>query len=183
MIHGKNICKQLKEIRKGIADENGIPLEVEECTFKGECLGTCPRCEEEVRYLENALSERLRLGKVATVAGLALGLASATTVKAQTPVAPVVPNDSIAKVECHPSFQIDSVNFYKLQEESTGTRRGEDGSTVIVPGLARVRIKEDFTNSETPPLNKLQTDFIEDNGTPASQPASTEPPKMYEEEE
>lgn len=180
-IHGKNICKQLKEIRKGIADENGIPLEVEECTFKGECLGTCPRCEEEVRYLENALSERLRLGKVATVAGIALGLASATTVKAQTPVAPVVPNDSLAKVECHPFLQIDSVDFYKLQEESTGTIRGEGGSTAIVPGL--VRRRTDLPISETPPLNKIQADFIEDNGTPASQPASTEPPKMYEEEE
>lgn len=76
MTHGKNICKQLKEVRKRIAEENDIPLEIEECTYKGECRGTCPRCEAEVRYLENALADRLRLGKVATVAGLALGLAS-----------------------------------------------------------------------------------------------------------
>ena len=76
MTHGKNICKQLKEVRKRIAEENEIPLEIEECTYKGECRGTCPRCEAEVRYLENALADRLRLGKVATVAGLALGLAS-----------------------------------------------------------------------------------------------------------
>jgi TonB family protein len=76
MTHGKNICKQLKEVRKRIAEENNIPLEIEECTYRGECRGTCPRCEAEVRYLENALADRLRLGKVATVAGLALGLAS-----------------------------------------------------------------------------------------------------------
>ena len=76
MTHGKNICKQLKEVRKRIAEENEIPLKVEECTYKGECRGTCPRCEAEVRYLENALTNRLNLGKVATVAGLALGLAS-----------------------------------------------------------------------------------------------------------
>ncbi len=76
MTHGKNICNQLKEVRKRIAEENEIPLEIEECTYKGECRGTCPRCEAEVRYLENALADRLRLGKVATVAGLALGLAS-----------------------------------------------------------------------------------------------------------
>ena len=67
-----------KEVRKSIAEENDIPLEIEECTFKGECRGTCPRCEAEVRYLENALADRLRLGKVATVAGLALGLAATT---------------------------------------------------------------------------------------------------------
>ncbi len=87
MTHGKNICKQLKEVRKRIAEENNIPLEIEECTFKGECRGTCPRCEAEVRYLENALANRLKLGKVATVAGLALGLAG-----------PVAAQDTIATV-------------------------------------------------------------------------------------
>ena len=85
MTHGKNICNQLKEVRKRIAEENDIPLEIEECSYKGECRGTCPRCEAEVRYLENALADRLRLGKVATVAGLALGLAT-TTAQAQAPV-------------------------------------------------------------------------------------------------
>lgn len=84
MNHGKDICEQLKKVRKGIADENGIPLKIEECTFKGECRGTCPRCEAEMAYLEAALTEKLKLGKVATVAGLALGLA-ATQAQAQTP--------------------------------------------------------------------------------------------------
>ena len=84
MVHGKNICNQLKEVRKRIAEENDIPLETEECSYKGECRGTCPRCEAEVRYLENALSDRLRLGKVATVAGLALGLAATTAQAAES---------------------------------------------------------------------------------------------------
>ena len=94
MTHGKNICNQLKEVRKRIAEENDIPLEIEECTYKGECRGTCPRCEAEVRYLENALADRLRLGKVATVAGLALGLAA--TAQAQAPVTtiPATPQDT-----------------------------------------------------------------------------------------
>ena len=83
MTHGKNICNQLKEVRKRIAEENDIPLETEECSYKGECRGTCPRCEAEVRYLENALADRLRLGKVATVAGLALGLAATTAQAAE----------------------------------------------------------------------------------------------------
>ena len=51
MKRGKQICKQLKAVRQRIADENGIPLSVEECTHKGDCRGTCPRCEAEVRYL------------------------------------------------------------------------------------------------------------------------------------
>lgn len=74
--NGKNICKELKAVRRRIAEENHIPLEIKECTYEGPCRGTCPRCEAEVRYLENALAGKLRLGKVATVAGLALGLAS-----------------------------------------------------------------------------------------------------------
>lgn len=76
MTHGKNICKQLKEVRKRIAEENNIPLEMKECTYQGECRGTCPRCEAEVRYLENALADKLKFGRVATIAGLSLGLSA-----------------------------------------------------------------------------------------------------------
>lgn len=76
MQRGKYKCKQLKAVRKRIADENGIPLEQKECTYDGPCRGTCPYCEAEMRYLERALTDRVRLGKVATVAGLSLGLAA-----------------------------------------------------------------------------------------------------------
>lgn len=86
MNHGKNICKQLKEVRRHIALENDIPLEIKECTYKGECSGTCPRCEAEVQYLEKSLAERISLGKVATVAGLALGLAAPGAATAQDTV-------------------------------------------------------------------------------------------------
>jgi len=83
---GKVLCEALKEVRKRIAEENDIPLEIEECTYKGECRGTCPRCEAEVRYLEKSLAERISLGKVATVAGLALGLATPGVATAQDTV-------------------------------------------------------------------------------------------------
>lgn len=76
MQRGKYKCKQLKALRKRIADENGIPLKQKECTYDGPCRGTCPYCESEMRYLERALADRLRLGRVATVAGLSLGLAA-----------------------------------------------------------------------------------------------------------
>ena len=101
MTHGRNICNQLKEVRKRIAEENGIPLEIEECTYKGECRGTCPRCEAEVRYLENALADRLRLGKVATVAGLALSLAATAQAQApQTNTEPLQDTTKAHKAEC-----------------------------------------------------------------------------------
>ncbi|MBR1550426.1 MAG: TonB family protein [Bacteroidales bacterium] len=71
---GKSVCRQLKAVRQLIAEENDIPLEQRECTYDGPCRGTCPRCEAEVQYLERSLAEKLRLGKVATVAGLGLSL-------------------------------------------------------------------------------------------------------------
>lgn len=76
MSHGKSVCQHLKAIRRDIARENGIDLEIPECTFKGECCGTCPQCESELRTLEHELAKRISIGKVATVAGLALGLAT-----------------------------------------------------------------------------------------------------------
>lgn len=76
MQRGKYKCKQLKAVRKRIAEENGIPLKQKECTYEGPCRGTCPYCEAEMRYLEHKLTDRIRLGKVATVAGLSLGLAA-----------------------------------------------------------------------------------------------------------
>lgn len=72
MSHGKNVCKVLKEIRRKVADDNEIPLEIRECTFEGDCSGTCPYCEAEVRYLERELQKRKALGKAVTVAGIAL---------------------------------------------------------------------------------------------------------------
>ena len=86
MSKGKQTCKILKEIRRQIAAENDIQLVIEECTYKGDCLGTCPKCEEEVRYLERELEKRQRLGKAAMVAGLSVGLMAASqTAFAQQP--------------------------------------------------------------------------------------------------
>lgn len=86
MNHGKNICKELKAVRRRIAEENGIELEIPECTYQGPCKGTCPRCESEVRYLENALAQKIRMGKVATVAGLALTLGVTGSAAAQSTI-------------------------------------------------------------------------------------------------
>ena len=86
MAKGKQTCKILKEIRKQIAAENDINLVIEECTYQGDCRGTCPKCEAEVRYLERELEKRQRLGKAAVVAGLSVGLLGANQVAlAQTP--------------------------------------------------------------------------------------------------
>lgn len=74
--NGKKVCDYLREVRHRVADENGIDLPHHECTFQGECSGTCPRCEAEVRYLETELQRRSIAGKAALVAGVAMAAAS-----------------------------------------------------------------------------------------------------------
>ena len=87
MAKGKKTCKILKEIRKQIAEENDIELITSECTYKGDCLGTCPKCEAEVRYLERELEKRQRMGKVAMFAGISLGtMLSATSCDTTEPM-------------------------------------------------------------------------------------------------
>lgn len=86
MNHGKNTCNQLKAIRKRIAEANEIEYNPHECTFEGECRGTCPACESEMRYIENELFKRKSLGKKIAMVGLAVGL-SATQAMAQEPEA------------------------------------------------------------------------------------------------
>jgi len=71
---GKEKCRILKQIREQIAKENDIDLVVAECTHKGECRGTCPRCESEVRYLEEQLEKRRRLRRNVALAGISAGV-------------------------------------------------------------------------------------------------------------
>ena len=88
MSRGKTTCKVLKEVRRKIADANGIPLQERECTHTGDCAGTCPYCESEVRYLERELSKRKSLGKAVAVAvaGIALSAVSMAGCATSEPV-------------------------------------------------------------------------------------------------
>ncbi|MCR4649743.1 MAG: hypothetical protein K5776_11770 [Lachnospiraceae bacterium] len=75
-MNGKEKCKALKEIRRKIAENNDIYYAVEECQHKGDCKGTCPKCEAELRYLERELERRAALGKAVAFAGISLGVVS-----------------------------------------------------------------------------------------------------------
>lgn len=70
---GKEKCKALKELRAKIAADNDIEYAVSECSHKGECLGTCPKCEAELRYLEKELEKKKKLGEAVAVVGLSIG--------------------------------------------------------------------------------------------------------------
>lgn len=76
-VNGKEKCRILKGIRMEIARKNGIEYAVDECGHKGDCRGTCPRCEAELRYLEDQLARRQRFQKAVAVAGISIGMVAA----------------------------------------------------------------------------------------------------------
>ena len=94
MTKGKSTCKLLKDIRQQIADANGISYQPKDCHHKGDCAGTCPACEEEIRYLERELKARKGNGFGMKVAGIAAGICA--TVMPMTAAAQAVKSDSTA---------------------------------------------------------------------------------------
>lgn len=48
---GKEICNQLRAIRKKFAKLNGIDYNFKECTYTGPCAGTCIACDNEANEL------------------------------------------------------------------------------------------------------------------------------------
>ncbi|MBR4079710.1 MAG: hypothetical protein IKK29_05820 [Christensenellaceae bacterium] len=77
-MRGKDKCRILKQIRQQIADANDIEYITRECTYQGDCRGTCPKCEAELRYLEEQLELRRNRGKKAVVAAVAAGIIMTT---------------------------------------------------------------------------------------------------------
>ena len=99
MVKGRSTCKLLKDIRQQIADANGISYQPKECQHKGDCAGTCPACEEEIRYLERELKARKGNGFGMKVAGIAAGICA--TVMPMTAAAQGVKSDSTANRPVH----------------------------------------------------------------------------------
>ena len=124
MTKGKSTCKLLKDIRQQIADTNGISYQPKECHHKGDCAGTCPACEEEIRYLEHELKVRKGNGFGMKVAGIAAGICA--TVMPMTAAAQAVKPDSTANRPVHTAKKGD----VKVVDLSDGC-----ASPVVVRGM------------------------------------------------
>ena len=124
MVKGKSTCKLLKDIRQQIADANGISYRPKECQHKGDCAGTCPACEEEIRYLERELKARKGNGFGMKVAGIAAGICA--TVMPMTAAAQAVKPDSTA----NPPVQTTKKAPIKVVDLSDGC-----ASSVVVRGM------------------------------------------------
>ena len=107
-MNGKSKCKVLKDIRKKIAEANDIAYITSECKYQVDCSGTCPKCEAEVRYLEEELTKRKNLGKIVAVAGIAATLVVASagcdiTLPNQTAGAPLARETTSQTAETQPT--------------------------------------------------------------------------------
>ncbi|MBF1618838.1 carboxypeptidase-like regulatory domain-containing protein [Prevotella sp.] len=110
MEEGKAICKVLKEVRQRIAKENGISYKPVECHHEGECSGTCPGCEKEIRYLEEQLRNKQRGGLGLKVAGIAAGVCVTVL-----PMAAMVQTESKISLEANPQLiKQDSIKVVDL---------------------------------------------------------------------
>lgn len=133
---GKDKCKILKEIRAQIAEANGIEWVTENCTHKGECRGTCPKCESEVAALERALARRRALGKTVAVAGISAGIVVSTAMTSSCALIDAeVAGDMVAE-----SARTTAASTVSLPGEVTEigiqgamTEIGPDGDMVISP--------------------------------------------------
>lgn len=80
---GRARCNKLKSIRKGLADKLGVDLHQTECTYEGECRGTCPKCKQEEQILNRAILQRGTA--VAGATAIAASLAACTPLGKQIP--------------------------------------------------------------------------------------------------
>ncbi len=174
MNRGKKICEHLKVVRKQIADANDIPYEMTECTHQGPCAGTCPKCESELRYIENQLSLRRAAGKAVSIVGLSLGISSAFMASGCTPTTKttenvetqtkVVEDKKMAKGQVNPPL-IDSDECLDIEElsDSDNCINGLiSNEPSLVPNNKTVYMVVDY-QPEFPGGDKALMDFIKTN--------------------
>ena len=137
-MNGKKICKSLREIRCRIAQANDIDYTPAVCTHEGDCSGTCPCCESELRYIERQLLRRTAQGKKVALAGLALGAASLMPMHAQQ-VAPTTPKtathqSSVRVFDAAPGDTTAVVVRGKVVEKDSTYEEPLIGASVILKG-------------------------------------------------
>ncbi len=145
-MNGKQKCRILRQIRREIAANNDIAYVTEDCKFKGDCRGTCPKCEAEVRYLEAELARRSSLGKRIAVAGLSLGA-------------------MISLTACNPVEAI--IDMLPIPEPQIGDVMGVVGPEITQLDGEIIELDGDIVDVENDPLTECQTKDFNDKGAVA----------------
>ena len=58
MNQGKEKCEILRRIRQDVAERYGLQYTPSECKHPGDCSGTCPKCDAELKDLQRQLESR-----------------------------------------------------------------------------------------------------------------------------
>ncbi|MDO4511401.1 MAG: energy transducer TonB [Bacteroidales bacterium] len=139
----------MKDIRREIARANDIEYITSECTHKGECAGTCPKCEAEVRYLEEQLSLRRRAGQTIALAGMMAGAFVAVAPEAQAQstccsnAAQVC--DTVAPI---PRGDVMLIEEAKLREEAKQRQQRQRQEMVLMGDVAYVDTECQFRGGD-----------------------------------
>lgn len=155
---GKEKCRQLKRLRANIAKAYEIGgFEFEECDFQGECAGTCPACDEELKQLTKLIEEaKNRDGKRRILYGLE-GLREMSRLEAgdHDEYGEVMIIDVINQATQRFTYQPGKSTLKKRKKEKA--RAGLRGSVAVRP-VARGGIGSSLI--ETSPIN-----FVSENTT------------------
>ena len=149
---GKDKCKMLKEIRRQIAEKNDIEWITNECQHKGECKGTCPKCESEVRALERALERRRTLGKAVMVVGVSTivltGMTGCSLIRGGGGLAGDIPYEGGIEEPIETPIELDGE--IAIEPDLEG-----DVAPIDEPGLREVEppINKEI---ETPPIGEIE---------------------------
>ncbi len=140
MKRGRKICNALRDVRRQIALANDIPYETTDCHFEGDCQGTCPKCESELRYIENQLSLRRAAGKAVSLVGLSLGISAAFASCANQPAAT---NQETAENESETNIikELPVVGYAEtdtIEEEFEDTINEKGCDTTVEPNNVRI---------------------------------------------
>lgn len=120
---GKEKCKLLKAIRREIAENNGIVYLTSECSFEGECSGTCPKCDAEIRYLDGEINRLAREGKHVNLAGISLNTFEMSVQSADK------------SVQTQPSFSVVEKGSMPIEPPTILGSTGWDGSDLKEGGI------------------------------------------------
>ena len=181
--YGKEKCRILKQIRAEIARENDIEWVVSECKHKGNCKGTCPKCEQEVRQLEAALAKREALGKTVAVVGISASIALSVT-GCVNPFPQTTSGEPLEGGLLPPETEDQTACDTAIQGEEVETDMG----ALIVPGEPLPETTGDEIDEPLMGDVAIEGEFIEETfedelmGAPVEMPVETETEPETEEE-
>ena len=181
--YGKEKCRILKQIRTEIAKANDIEWVVAECKHKGNCKGTCPKCEQEVRQLEAALAKREALGKTVAVVGISASVALSVT-GCFNPFPQTTSGEPLEGGLLPPETEDQTACDTAIQGEEVETEMG----ALIVPGEPLPETTGDEIDEPLMGDVAIEGEFIEETfedelmGAPVEMPVETETEPETEEE-